>query len=52
VKAVSYFTSFRKLILVEPISDRIELIPGVNITNNPAVKKEWLTPSASPHSGL
>jgi hypothetical protein len=44
VKPVSYITSFRKLILTEPISGFIELMPGVNITNDPEVKAKWLIP--------
>lgn len=40
---VTYITSFRKLIISEPISGSVELIPGVNITNDPEVKTQWLT---------
>ena len=38
MKPVTYITSFRKLILTEPFSGYVELIPGVNITNNPHTK--------------
>jgi len=44
VKPVNYITSFRKLILTEPISGSIELMPGINITNDPTIKAQWLTP--------
>lgn len=44
MKPVSYVTCFRKLKLTEPIAGHIELIPGVNITNDPAVRAHWLTP--------
>ncbi len=43
MKPVSYITSFRKLILTEPISGFIELMPGINITNDPEVKAQFLT---------
>ena len=43
MEPVTYITSFRKLILTEPISGYIELIHGVNITNDPHVKAQWLT---------
>jgi hypothetical protein len=43
VKPVSYVTSFRKLILTEPINGSIELIPGVNISNDPDLRAHWLT---------
>ena len=43
MERVTYITSFRKLILTEPISGYIELIHGVNITNDPHVKAQWLT---------
>lgn len=43
MKPVSYITSFRKLILTEPISGFIELMPGVNITNDPEVKAQFLS---------
>ena len=43
MKPVSYITSFRKLILTEPISGFIELMPRVNITNDPEVKARFLT---------
>lgn len=43
MKPVSYITSFRKLVLTERISGFIELMPRVNITNDPEVKAQWLT---------
>jgi len=43
MKPVTYITSFRKLILTEPITGYVELIPGVNITNNSQLKAQWLT---------
>ncbi len=43
MKPVSYITSFRKLILTEPIPGFIELMPHVNITNDPNVKAQWLS---------
>ena len=42
--AISYVTSFRNLKLTEPISGHLELLPGVNISNDPVVSKKWLTP--------
>jgi hypothetical protein len=42
--AVSYVTSFRNLKITEPITGSLELLPGVNICNDPAVAKKWLTP--------
>jgi hypothetical protein len=51
VKPVSYVTCFRKLILTEPINGSIELIPGVNISNDPDVKAQWLTPQFSIAAG-
>jgi hypothetical protein len=44
VKPVTYITSFRGLTLTQPISGSFELMPRVNITNDPEVKKKWLTP--------
>lgn len=44
MKPINYITSFRKLILTEPISGSIELMPGINITNDPKIKAQWLTP--------
>jgi len=44
VKAISYVTCFRKLKLPEQITGHIELIPGVNISNDRAVKDRFLTP--------
>jgi hypothetical protein len=44
MKVISYATCFRKLKLTEPISGFEELIPGVNISNDPAVREKWLTP--------
>lgn len=43
MKPVTYITSFRKLIVTGPITGYVELIPGVNITNNPHLKAQWLT---------
>jgi len=43
MKPVTYITCFRKLSLTEPIPGHIELIPGVNITNDPDVRTQWLT---------
>lgn len=43
MKPVSYFTSFRKLVITEAISGHVELIPGINITNDPEVKERLLT---------
>jgi hypothetical protein len=44
VKPVTYITSFRGLTLTQPISGSVELMPRVNITNDPDVKTKWLTP--------
>jgi len=52
MKAVSYVTCFRKLKLTEPISGYVELLPRVNITNDPVVRKKWLTPEFSTVAGL
>jgi hypothetical protein len=41
----THITSFRKLILTETISGCVELTHGVNITNDPRVKAQWLTDS-------
>jgi hypothetical protein len=38
-----YLTSFRKLVISEPIRGHLELIPGVNITNDIDVKGQYLT---------
>lgn len=51
MKAVSYVTCFRKLKLTETISGYVELIPGVNITNDPGVREKWLTPEFSTVAG-
>jgi Apea-like HEPN len=40
---VTLLTCFRKLILSDRISGHIELMPGVNITNDPDVKKHFFT---------
>jgi hypothetical protein len=43
MKAISYVTCLRKLKLMDQISGHVELLPGVNITNDPVVKRKWLT---------
>lgn len=43
MKPVRYITSFRKLILTEPILGSVELMPGIKITNDPEVKARFLT---------
>jgi hypothetical protein len=48
---VSYVTSFRKLSISEQISGYVELIPGVNITNDVAVKARILTPQLTRAAG-
>ena len=52
MKPVSYITSFRKLIITEPISGSVELIPGVNITNNSEVRAQLLTSECRAAIGL
>jgi hypothetical protein len=44
VKPVSFVTCFRKLQLTEQTSGAIQLLPGVHISNDPAVKARFLTP--------
>jgi hypothetical protein len=44
LKPVTYITSFRGLTITQQIAGSLELIPGVNITNNPEIKAKWLTP--------
>jgi hypothetical protein len=41
--AVTFITSFRKLAIDEPITGYIELVPGINISNDPSVKELLLT---------
>ena len=44
MKTISYVTCFRNLKLTNQISGHLELLPRVNITNDPAVREKWLTP--------
>lgn len=44
MKAISYVTCFRNLKLTSQISGHVELLPRVNITNDPVVREKWLTP--------
>ena len=44
MEPVSYVTCFRKLKISEPLIGHIELIPGVNISNDPEVIARLLTP--------
>jgi hypothetical protein len=47
-----YITSFRWLDISEPIAGKFELIPGVHITNDPAVKARLLTSDFATFAGL
>lgn len=40
---IHYLTTFRNLKISDEISGHIELLPGVNITNDPRVRRELLT---------
>jgi Apea-like HEPN len=51
MKTVSYITCFRKLRLTEPISGHLELMPGVNISNDPVVMANFLTPQFAAAAG-
>jgi hypothetical protein len=52
MKAISYVTCFRKLKITDQISGHLELLPGVNITNDPIVRKNWLTPEFGAVAGV
>jgi hypothetical protein len=44
MKSACYISSFRNLTITEGIRGHFELMPGVNITNDPAVMARFLTP--------
>jgi hypothetical protein len=44
LKSVCFITSFRRLTITEGVRGHFELMPGVNITNHPAVKARFLAP--------
>lgn len=48
---VQYVTSFRNLNLSDEITGHVELIPGVNITNDASVKSGLLTPELASVAG-
>jgi hypothetical protein len=48
---VQYVTSFRKLNLSDEITGHVELIPGVNITNDARVMSSLLTPELASVAG-
>jgi Apea-like HEPN len=48
---VSYVTTFRKLRIAGRIAGHLELIPRVNITNDPSTKARLLTPQFSRAAG-
>ena len=52
MKPVSYVTSFRQLKVMDPISGHVELIPGVNISNDPAIKEKLLTTEFATVAGV
>ena len=52
MKAISYVSCFRKLKLPERITGHVELIPGVNISNDRAVKDRFLTPELANAVGV
>jgi hypothetical protein len=41
---IFYITSFRALKVSEQINGHVALLPGVNITNDPSLKRRFLTP--------
>jgi Apea-like HEPN len=47
MKKVSYVTCFRKLKLTQQITGSLELLPGVNISNDPIEKARFLTPECA-----
>ena len=47
MKKVSYVTCFQKLKLTEQITGSLELLPGVNISNDPIEKARFLTPECA-----
>ena len=49
---VFYVTSFRQLRLSETLPGDFTLLPGVQITNDPAVKKRLLTPDYARYAGV
>src|SRR5712691_7129486 len=49
---VVYVTSFRQLRLAETLRGDFKLLPGVHITNDPAVKRRLLTSDYGRHAGL
>src|SRR5260370_20164290 len=49
---VHYITSFRNLKITEQITGQIELLPGVNITNDSSVKARFLTPEFAKAAGV
>jgi hypothetical protein len=49
---VTYITSFRQLRLTDQLPGHFELLPGVNITNDPALKQRLLTPDYGRAAGV
>lgn len=43
MKKIIFITSFRNLIITEKLINPFELLPGINITNNPIIKRRILS---------
>jgi hypothetical protein len=52
MKNVYYITFFRRLAILEPILGYIELLPGVNVTNDKRVKEQLVTTEFADAAGL
>jgi len=52
MKAVHYVTCFRNLRISEPIRGYLQLLPNVNIANDPSIKAQFLTPAFARAAGV
>src|SRR6266498_1021720 len=51
MKNAYYVTSFRKLTISDLITGHVELLPGVNITNDARIRRRLLTPEFAKAAG-
>lgn len=51
MRKLYYLTTFRKLNISEQIKGHVQLIPGINITNDPEIKRQYLTPEFAAAAG-